>query len=594
MEYKVLAETYQKIEETSKRLEMTDYLVDLLKKTDKNVLDKVIYLTQGRIYPDYVGIELGMADKMAIKAISLAYGTRTEKVEEKYQKLGDLGLTAEEFARNKLQKTLFTFDDKGGSLTIEKVFENFRKIAEATGERSQDKKINLLEELLNLAEPLEARYIVRTISGKLRLGIADATILDAMAIAFSESKENRDEIERAYNIHPDLAFIALKLVNEGIEGVRNIKVTPGVPVRSMLAERLPTLDEILDKMGGKCAFEYKYDGLRIQSHYTSGLKLIFSRRLENLTSQFPDIIENLKDALGNNEVILDGEGVPVNVETGELLPFQAVSHRRGRKYDVEKAIEEYPVVLFLFDILYLNGEDLTLRPYPKRREILESIVKETDKIKLATRIVSSDKQEISRFFEKAIESGCEGLVAKSISDESIYRAGAREFLWIKFKRDYQMELSDTVDLVVVGAFAGHGLRTGTYGALLMAAYDDEKDAFVTVCKLGSGFTEDHLKQLPRILDPYKINHKHPRVISNIDADFWFSPYIVLELIGAELTLSPSHTCCMDVVEKGSGISIRFPRFTGRFRTDKKPDEATTAKEILELYRSQKKKLITES
>ncbi|MEM0137742.1 MAG: ATP-dependent DNA ligase [Thermoplasmata archaeon] len=594
MEYKVLAETYQKIEETSKRLEMTDYLVDLLKKTDKNVLDKVIYLTQGRIYPDYVGIELGMADKMAIKAISLAYGTRTEKVEEKYQKLGDLGLTAEEFAKNKLQKTLFTFDDKGGSLTIEKVFENFRKIAEATGERSQDKKINLLEELLNLAEPLEARYIVRTISGKLRLGIADATILDAMAIAFSESKENRDEIERAYNIHPDLAFIALKLVNEGIEGVRNIKVTPGVPVRSMLAERLPTLDEILDKMGGKCAFEYKYDGLRIQSHYTSGLKLIFSRRLENLTSQFPDIIENLKDALGNNEVILDGEGVPVNVETGELLPFQAVSHRRGRKYDVEKAIEEYPVVLFLFDILYLNGEDLTLRPYPKRREILESIVKETDKIKLATRIVSSDKQEISRFFEKAIESGCEGLVAKSISDESIYRAGAREFLWIKFKRDYQMELSDTVDLVVVGAFAGHGLRTGTYGALLMAAYDDEKDAFVTVCKLGSGFTEDHLKQLPRILDPYKINHKHPRVISNIDADFWFSPYIVLELIGAELTLSPSHTCCMDVVEKGSGISIRFPRFTGRFRTDKKPDEATTAKEILELYRSQKKKLITES
>jgi DNA ligase-1 len=415
-----------------------------------------------------------------------------------------------------------------------------------------------------------------------------------MAIAFSESKENREEIERAYNIHPDLGFIAIKLANEGINGIRSIKVTPGVPVRSMLAERLPTLDEILEKMGGRCAFEYKYDGLRIQAHYTKEKKLIFSRRLENLTSQFPDIIEGLESALGDNEAILDGEGVPVNVETGELLPFQAVSHRRGRKYDVEKAIEEYPVVLFLFDILYLNGEDLTMKPYPRRREMLEKIIKETDKVKLATRIVSDDKQEISRFFEKAIESGCEGLVAKSISDESIYRAGAREFLWIKFKRDYQMELSDTVDLVVVGAFAGHGLRTGTYGALLMAAYDEEKDAFVTVCKLGSGFTEDHLKQLPKILDPYKINHRHPRVISNIEADFWFSPYVVLELIGAELTLSPSHTCCMDVVEKGSGISMRFPRFTGRFRTDKKPDEATTAKEILELYRSQKKKLITES
>jgi len=594
MKYKVLAETYQKIEETSKRLEMTDYLVELLKNTEKSALDKVIYLTQGKIYPDYVGIELGMADKMAIRAIALAYGAKSEKVEERYQKLGDLGLTAEEFAKNKMQKTLFTFEEKGEGLTIEKVFENFRKIAETTGERSQDKKIQLLEELLNLADPLESRYIVRTVSGKLRLGIADATILDAMAIAFSESKENREEIERAYNIHPDLGFIANVLANEGINGIRKIKVTPGVPVRSMLAERLPTLDEILEKMGGKCAFEYKYDGLRIQSHYTGEKKLIFSRRLENLTSQFPDIIESLKIAVGNNDVILDGEGVPVNVETGELLPFQAVSHRRGRKYDVEKAIEEYPVVLFLFDILYLNGEDLTLKPYPQRREILESIIKETDKVKLATRIVSDNKEEISRFFEKAIESGCEGLVAKSISDDSIYRAGAREFLWIKFKRDYQMELSDTVDLVVVGAFAGHGLRTGTYGALLMAAYDEEKDAFVTVCKLGSGFTEDHLKQLPRILDPYRLDHRHPRVISSIEADFWFAPYVVLEIIGAELTLSPSHTCCMDVVEKGSGISIRFPRFTGRFRTDKKPDEATTSKEILELYRSQKKKLITES
>lgn len=594
MKYLILAQTYQKIEETSKRLEMTDYLVDLLKKTERDILDKVIYLTQGKIYPDYVGIELGMADKMAIRAIALAYGARTEKVEEMYQKLGDLGLTAEEFARNKMQKTLFTFEEKSDGLTIEKVFENFRKIAEITGERSQDKKIQLLEELLNVAEPIESRYIVRTVSGKLRLGIADATILDAMAIAFSESKENREEIERAYNIHPDLGFIAIILAREGMEGIKRIKVTPGVPVRSMLAERLPTLDEILEKMGGRCAFEYKYDGLRIQAHYTREKKLIFSRRLENLTSQFPDIIESLKIAVGENEVILDGEGVPVNVETGELLPFQAVSHRRGRKYDVEKAIEEYPVVLFLFDILYLNGEDLTMKPYTRRREILENVIKETEKVRLATRIVSDDRKEISRFFEKAIESGCEGLVAKSISDESIYRAGAREFLWIKFKRDYQMELSDTVDLVVVGAFAGHGLRAGTYGALLMAAYDEEKDAFVTVCKLGSGFTEDHLKQLPRILDQYKLDHRHPRVISNIDADFWFSPYVVLEIIGAELTLSPSHTCCMDIVEKGSGISIRFPRFTGRFRTDKKPDEATTAREILELYRSQKKKLITES
>lgn len=592
MEYKILTDIYQKIENTTKRLEMTDYLVELLKNTDPVVLDKVIYLTQGKLYPDFIGIELGMADKLAIKAISQAFGVTQDRVEEIYIKTGDLGIAAEEFASKKKQRTLFTFDE-GETLTIEKVYENFVKIAESTGEKSQEKKIIFLEELLNKATPVEARYIVRTVSGKLRLGIADATILDAMAVAFSENKENRVYVERAYNIHPDLGFIAKKLASEGIESIKNIKVTPGIPVRSMLAERLPTLDEILEKMGGKCAFEYKYDGLRIQSHVSREGKFIFSRRLENLTSQFPDIIESLRDAIGNNEAILDGEGVPVNVETGELLPFQAVSHRRGRKYDVEKAIEEIPVVLFLFDIIYLNGEDLTNRPYPERRRILENLVHETERVKLATRIVSDNKDEIKRFFEKAIESGCEGLVAKSIGDDSIYRAGAREFLWIKFKRDYQAELSDTLDLVVVGAFAGHGSRTGTYGALLMAAYDEEKDMFVTVCKLGTGFTEDQLNQFPKILQEYKIPHRHPRVSSEIDADYWFEPYIVLEIIGAELTLSPSHTCCMDMVEKGSGISIRFPRFTGKIRTDKKPDEATTAKEILELYRSQKKKLVTE-
>ncbi|MDP8012179.1 MAG: ATP-dependent DNA ligase [Thermoplasmata archaeon] len=591
MEYKILTDIYEKIENTTKRLEMTDYLVELLKKTDPEILDKVIYLTQGKIYPDFIGIELGMADKLAIKAISQAYGVTQDKIEEIYIKTGDLGKAAEEFAGKKKQKTLFTFEEE--SLTIEKVYDNFVKIAESTGEKSQEKKITYLEELLNKADPVEARYIVRTVSGKLRLGIADATILDAMAVAFSENKENRIYVERAYNIHPDLGFIAKELASKGIEKIKDIKVTPGIPVRSMLAERLPTLDEILDKMGGKCAFEYKYDGLRIQSHITRDKKFIFSRRLENLTSQFPDIIESISKVLGNNEAILDGEGVPVNVETGELLPFQAVSHRRGRKYDVEKAMEEIPVVLFLFDIIYLNGEDLTNRPYPERRKILENLVKETDRVKLATRIVSDDKDEIKRFFEKAIESGCEGLVAKSIGEDSIYRAGAREFLWIKFKRDYQAELSDTLDLVIVGAFAGHGSRTGTYGALLMAAYDEDNDMFVTVCKLGTGFTEDQLNQFPRILENYLMDHKHPRVNSQIEPDYWFEPYVVLEIIGAELTLSPSHTCCMDIVEKGSGISIRFPRFTGRIRTDKKPDEATTAKEILELYRSQKKKLVTE-
>ncbi len=593
MDYSLITEVYEKIESTTKRLEMTDYLVDLLKKSPYEVIDKVVYLTQGKIYPDFVGIELGMAEKLAMRAISLSYGIPVEKIEEHYQTSGDLGITAEEFATKKKQKTLFTFETESESLTVEKVYENFVKIAEATGEKSQDKKIQLLEELLQKAKPVEARYIVRTVQGKLRLGIADATILDALAVAFSESKENRSIIERAYNIYPDLGYIAKILVKDGIEKIKEIKVTPGIPVRAMLAERLPSLDEIIEKMGGKAAYEYKYDGLRIQAHITKNKSAIFSRRLENLTNQFPDIIEALKQALGENEAIVDGEGVPINVETGELLPFQVVTHRRGRKYDVEKAIEEYPVVLFLFDIIYLNGEDLTTKPYPERRAILEKTVKESEKVRFATRIVSDNRDEIQKFFEEAISNGCEGLVAKSIGPDSIYRAGAREFLWIKYKRDYQMELSDTLDLVVVGAFAGHGSRTGTYGALLMAVYDDEKDVFVTLCKLGTGFTEEHLSALPKMLQEYKIDHRHPRVVSEIDADYWFEPYMVLEVMGAELTLSPLHTCCRDVIEKGSGISLRFPRFTGKFRTDKRPDEATTAKEILELYKSQKKKVVTD-
>ncbi len=589
MEYRLIAETYRKIEGTTKRLEMTDYLVELLKKTPKEIIDKVVYLTQGKLYADYVGIELGLAEKLAIKAIARATGIEEKKLSEMLQKLGDLGLVAEEAVKKKKQTSLFAFEEKE-KLTVEKVYENFEKIARASGERSQERKINLLAELLNLADGLEARYIVRTVEGKLRLGIADMTILDALSIAFGGSKDLRKEVERAYNIHPDLGYIAKKLVSEGIEGVRSIKIQIGVPIRAMLAERLPSLEEILAKMGGKAAFEYKYDGMRIQAHVGKEKTLLYSRRLENLTEQFPDVVEAINEAFKGEEGIFDGEAVPVDINTGELLPFQVVSHRRGRKYDIEKAMEEIPVVLFLFDVLYINGEDMTMKPYPERREMLEKWVKETNRVKFAHRIVSGDIGEIKRFFNQAIEDGCEGLVAKNIGKESIYRAGAREFLWIKYKRDYRAEMADTIDLVVVGAFAGKGKRKGTYGALLMAAYNPEEDRFETVCKLGSGFTDEQLANLPRMFEEYRIEKKHPRVWSEIDADYWFVPKIVLEVIGAEITLSPTHTCARDVIEKDAGLAIRFPRFTGRWRTDKSPEEATTTKELVEMYRNQVKKI----
>ncbi len=589
MEYRKLAEVYQKIESTTKRLEMTDYLVALFSSTSKDVIDKVVYLTQGKIYPDYMGIELGLAEKLALKAITRATGIGEKELQTMLQKHGDMGIVAEEAIKKKRQLTLFSFESEE-RLSVEKVYDNFVKIARASGEGSQDKKINLLAELLNIAEPLEARYILRTVVGKLRLGIADMTLLDALSIAFGGSKELREFVERAYNIHPDLGYIAKVLADKGIAGVKKIKIQLGIPVRAMLAERLPSLEEILNKMGGKAAFEYKYDGLRIQAHIKNDKVWLYSRRLENLTEQFPDVVAAIKEAFKGNEAIFDGEAVPVDINTGELLPFQVVSHRRGRKYGIEKAVEEYPVVLFLFDIIYLNGEDLTRVPYMERREILEKNVEETDRIKFATRIVSSDIAEIKEFFNKAIEDGCEGLVAKNTGPESIYRAGAREFLWIKYKRDYRAEMADTIDLVVVGAFAGKGRRKGTYGALLMAAYNPKKDRFETVCKLGSGFTDEQLANLPRIFEEYKIDKCHPRVWSEIEADYWFIPRIVLEVIGAEITLSPTHTCARDVIEKGAGLAIRFPRFTGRWRDDKWPEEATTTEELVEMYRNQIKKV----
>ncbi len=589
MLYRIIAETYLKIEGTTKRLEMTDYLVELLRNTPKDVIDKVVYLTQGKLYPDYVGIELGLAEKLAIKAISQASGIGEKKIVGMMQKHGDIGVVAEEALKNKRQMSLFSFESSQ-ELTVEKVYENFEKIARAEGAGSQDRKIKLLVELLNSATPLEARYLLRTVVGKLRLGIADMTILDALAIAFGGSKDLRDEVERAYNIHPDLGYIAKMLAEKGPDGIREVRIELGIPIRAMLAERLPSLEEILEKMGGRAAFEYKYDGMRIQAHVGKEKTMLYSRRLENITSQFPDVIEAIGEAFRGEEGIFDGEAVPVDVNTGEMLPFQMVSHRRGRKYGIEKIMEEIPVVLFLFDVLYLNGEDMTSRPYPERRAALEKWIQQTDRVKFAHRIVSGDIEEIKKFFNRAIEDGCEGLVAKNIGEESIYRAGAREFLWIKYKRDYRAEMADTIDLVVVGAFAGKGRRKGTYGALLMAAYNPEKDRFETVCKLGSGFTDEQLANLPRMFEELRIEKKHPRVWSEIEADYWFVPKVVLEVIGAEITLSPTHTCARDIIEKGSGLAIRFPRFTGRWRDDKAPEEATTVKELVEMYRNQVKKV----
>jgi DNA ligase-1 len=434
--------------------------------------------------------------------------------------------------------------------------------------------------------------LLEQVTGKLRLGIADMTVLDALAVAYGGGKYAREIIERAYNLSSDLGKVARAVAEGGIEALKSFKISIGNPIRPMLAERLSSPSEILEKLGGKCIAEYKYDGERIQAHKSGDKVILFSRRLENITSQYPDAAELVRTHVKAKEAIIEAECVAVNLDTGEMMPFQELMHRR-RKYDIAKAAIEYPVSLFAFDSLYVDGRDLTLEPYPVRHKVLEEIIKQSERFQLAKYLIVDNTEDLERFFEEAVEAGCEGLVCKSLSNDAIYQAGARGWLWIKYKRDYKSEMTDTVDLVVVGAFHGRGKRAGTYGALLLAAYNHENDTFETICKCGSGFTDEDLQNLPKMLEPYRIGHRHPRVNSNLEADVWFLPKMVIEVIGAEITLSPIHTCARDLIRKGSGLAIRFPRFTGRYRTDKSAEDATRVDEIIEMYRRQLKKIEAE-
>lgn len=585
MEFSLIAECYEKIEATAKRLEMTDYLVELLRLAPRDVIDKVVYLTQGKLYPDFVDVQTGIAEKLAIQTVAKATGKSEKEIETDLAKTGDIGETAQKLLEKKAQATLF----KGTLLTVENVYDTLDKMARASGTGSMNRKLNLLAGLLTRATPKEAKYLTRIVTGNLRVGIADMTVLDALAIAYGGGKEARDPLERAYNISSDLGKVAKAVVEKGLRGIEQFEVALGNPMRPMLAERLGSPEEILEKLGGKCIVEFKYDGERVQAHKQGEDVTLFSRRLENITDQYPDAAELFKRHVKVNDAMIEAECVAIELDTGEMKPFQELMHRR-RKYGVKEAMEEYPVSLFVFDILYAEGKDYTLEPCLSRRRKLEQIILENDRVKPSESRIVSNVEEMERFFEKAVEKGCEGLMCKSIAPESVYQAGARGWLWIKYKREYKSEMTDTVDLVVVGAFHGRGKRAGAYGALLLAAYNPEKDVFETVTRCGTGFTDEDLAKLPQMINMNRLSHRHPRVQSMVEADVWFEPATVIEVLGAEITLSPVHTCATDEVRKGSGLAIRFPRFTGNYRLDKSAEDATTNREIVEMYQNQLKKL----
>jgi DNA ligase 1 len=509
-------------------------------------------------------------------------------------------------------------------MTVERVFSTLEKIAKTAGPGSQESKLRLLSSILNDTEPRESRYIMKFVMGTLRLGIADFTVMDALALAFTGSKSNRTLLERAYNVTSDLGTIAATLAKQGLESIKSLQIVLFKPVRPMLAERVTTTEDALERMDGHGLAEYKLDGERIQVHKDSNNVELFTRRLDRITHHFPDIVHSVK-SLSVNEAIMEGEVVAIDISTGAYLPFQLLMRRR-RKHGINEAMENYPVVINFFDLLYVNGNDTTSMPLSKRRALLEDIINNDTRIKKsslqtaksrsdeARTISENDGSDISvrqqnkngdddhnrmklvpqanvteplqveKFMAAAIENGCEGLMVKH--PNSAYRAGAREFAWVKLKREYRSELADTLDLVVVGALYGRGRRVGKYGALLLAAYDTKADQFRSTTKVGTGFTDESLGQFFKDLERHIIPHKHPRVDTGMKMDVWFEPEMVIEIIASEITLSPAHTAGINSLKEGFGLALRFPKFTGKIRDDKKPEDATAVGELITMYKQQ--------
>ena len=580
MEFSIIAEIFERMEDTTKRIELTNLLVELLKKTPKKIIPNAVYLLQGIIRPNFEGVELGVAEKLAIRAISKSSGLSIKKIEEDYKKCGDLGLTASNILKLKTQTT-FTAE----KITLERVYETLFRIAKLGGKGSQDLKMKYISSLLNDATPLEAKFVLKILLGTLRLGIAENTIMDALAIAFTGKKENKEQIENAYNVSSDLGKVSLLIATDGIDEIKKFKISLFSPIRPMLADRVKSEKEAIKKMSEVFAAEYKLDGERVQIHKQANEVVLFSRRLENITQYYPDIVENVKKSLSVNEGVFEAEIVPVNENTGEFLPFQELMHRR-RKYKLEKAISQYPITVNFFDVLYFDKKDCLNLEYSERRKILEKLVNEDNFSKLVPMLLVKNENEIEDFLENSINSGCEGLMLKTL--DAPYRAGARGSNWLKLKREYRNELGDSLDLIVIGAYFGRGRRTGLYGTLLLGTYNPDKDNFPSVCKVGTGFTDESLDQLYQILSNKITLKKNSRVVSEMEADVWFEPDLVLEIVASEITLSPIHKTGLNLIRKGSGFALRFPKFTGKIRYEKAVEDASTDEEVLTLYKGQSK------
>lgn len=569
MKFSELVVYFERLEATTKRLEMFDILAGLFKHSGPKDIDKIIYMSQGQLLPAFHGLETGMSEKLLIRALSQTTGKDSGDITEEFKKSGDLGLTAEQIIKK-----------KGDGLSVSDVYNELLKLPHITGEGSVEKKISILSNLFSASSKTEAKYIARFVIGRLRLGVGDQTVLEALALSIGD-RSHKSDLERAYNLCSDLGLVGKILLEKGIEGIRKAKVQIGYPIRMALCERLPSAEKIVEKIG-RCAIESKYDGFRCQVHKTKSGVEIFSRNLERTTPMFPEIVEGAKRHIKAMECIFEGEALAYNDATGELFPFQ-VTIQRKRKHGVEEMAKEFPLKFFVFDLLYADGVDYTEYPYQKRRLKMYEIIERNTVMEPSETIITDDPEAITKFFEDTVSRGLEGIIAKRL--DAPYSAGARNFNWIKLKRSYKGELADTIDVCIVGYFAGKGQRAKFgVGALLGAVYDPDSDSFKTVSKVGSGFSDEEWTKLKEMLNETAIGHKPARVDSLIEPDVWVTPTYVVTVTADEITRSPTHTAGREDEE---GYALRFPRAQGFIREDKNPEDATTVAEIIEMFEMQK-------
>lgn len=563
--FKKFAELCGELEKISSSNRMRKELANFFKKTPPKAVRYSSYFLLGSIGPKFEDIDTGIGDKTAVIIVADAFDVKEDKVRKTFKKKGDIGDTAEKFSKR-----------KRGGLTLEEVYRGLWKAKRAEGKGSQKKKIEHVSELLNGSSAPEAKYIMRIALDSMRLGVGEMTIIDAYAKAFAKGRKK--EIEHSYNVCTDIGKLGETLSENGMKGAKRFSISLGRPVKSMLAQRVKKVSDILKKIEGeKLVAEEKYDGERVQIHKDGSDIQLFSRRLENITSQYPDVVKYVKKSIKRRKAILDGEIVAYR--NGKQLSFNKLMQRR-RKYDVEEYAEKIPVVVFLFDILYLNGKSKLKTPYTKRRELLEDSVRQTRHVKLAGRKTSKDMDEIKKFFEKSVKKGFEGIIVKSASEDSVYQPGNRGWLWIKWKKDYAEGMQESFDCVVIGGFRGKGKRKGGFGSLLCAVYNRKKDRFESFTRVGTGFTDRDLRELNKKLEKKKLEEKPKNVVvrKKMEPDTYYEPGMVIEIIGAEITRSPSHAAGE---KNGKGLALRFPRFV-EVRKDKSPTECTTVKEVRSL------------